>query len=93
MKRLPKKIWLNPYLITGAAFLVWMYFFDANSIKINRSLNKEIHRLEESIRYYDREIAKDRKIIEVYRHNDSLEKFAREQYGLKKENEDVYVIK
>jgi cell division protein FtsB len=88
-----KKIWWNPFVIIGIAFIIWMYFFDDNSLRIHRELNDEIQRLETSIQYYETEIAKDKKVIELYQNDDSLEKFAREKYGLKKENEDVYIIR
>ena len=87
-----KKIWWNPFIIIGVVFVIWMYFFDDNSLRIHRELNDEIQRLEASVKYYESEIAKDKKIIELYQSDDSLEKFAREKYGLKKENEDVYII-
>ncbi len=92
LSKINKKRLLNPYLIIGVFFVVWMYFFDDNSVRIHRELNREIDDLESSIRFYDREIQKDRKILQLYENRDSLEKFAREKYGLKKENEDIYII-
>ncbi len=92
LSKINKKRLLNPYLIIGVFFVVWMYFFDDNSVRIHRELNREIDDLESSIRFYDNEIQKDRKILQLYENRDSLEKFAREKYGLKKENEDIYII-
>ena len=81
------------YLIFYTLLLFWMSFFDNNSFVYRYKLAREITHLEESI-----EIHKD-KIVELRRQkteligNDrNLEKFAREKYLMKKDNEDVFII-
>jgi cell division protein FtsB len=69
-----------------------MYFFDDNSIRIHNELNDDIKKLETSIEFYKEEIEKDKKIIEDHQNSEKLERFARETYQMKKENEDVYII-
>ncbi len=91
MKRL-KKILLNKYVLILIGFAVWMYFFDDNSIRIHRDLNKDINKLEHSIDFYEEEIDKDKKILEDYEDSEKIETFARETYQMKKENEDIYII-
>lgn len=87
-----KKYILNPYVLILIAFVVWMYFFDDNSVRIHQELNKNIDKLENSIEFYEEEIAKDKKIIEDHEVPEKLERFARETYQMKKENETIYII-
>ena len=69
-----------------------MYFFDDNSIKIHKELNKEIDKLETSIDFYEKEIEKDKEMLKDYDNLERLEKFARETYQMKKDSEDIYII-
>lgn len=87
-----KKYLLNRYVIILISFGVWMYFFDNNSIQIRQELNSEIDKMETSISFFEKEIEKDKKIIADYDNPEKLEKFARETYKMKKDNEDVYII-
>ncbi len=87
-----KKLFLNKYLIILIGFGVWMYFFDANSIRIHNELSNDIDRLETSIDFYKQEIEKDKKIIEDSEDLEKLERFARETYHMKKDNETIYII-
>lgn len=82
----------NRYFIVIVIFLVWMLFIDENSYLTHRELDKEIDKLESSIDYYQKEISKDQKVISNLKDPDSLEKFAREEYNMKKKNEEVYII-
>jgi len=83
---------LNRYVLILITFSIWMYFFDDNSIRIHQELNKDIEKLEASINFYKKEIAKDKKIIENQEDPEKLERFARENYQMKKKNEDIYII-
>ena len=56
-------------------------------------LRSKISTLEKEKDYYQKKIEEDnRKIKELLRSPDNLEKFAREQYLMKKDNEDIFVI-
>jgi len=83
----------NIYVIILVIFMVWMFFFDENSILIHHEFNKEINKLQNEKNYYKTEIAKDKSIIDSLKNPKQLEKFAREKYNMKKENEDIYIIK
>ena len=74
------------------AFVIWMAFFDTNSLLIHMELRKEIKKLEKTQEFLKEEIAKDKKIIEQLSDPKELEKFARENYYLKKKNEEIYLI-
>lgn len=72
--------------------MIWMAFFDTNSLIIHSQYNSEIEDLENEKDYYYKEIEKDKKAIEELSQEDDLETFAREQYYMKKDNEDIYII-
>jgi len=82
----------NKYVLILIVFIVWMLFFDENSYLTHRDLNKEINKLEKSINYYSKEIARDKKIINQLRDSNKLEKYGRETYFFKRDSEDVYII-
>lgn len=96
IKDLRNKKWFgiatNMYVLVLTAFVVWMVFFDTNSLLIHWELRKEIKKLEKQQEFLKEEIAKDKKIIEKLSDTEELEKFAREHYYLKKKNEEIYLI-
>ena len=73
-------------------FAVWMFFFDTNSYFIHNELNKSIETLENNKDIYKDEIKKDKAFIDKMKDSNEVEKYAREKYYLKKENEDIYII-
>ncbi|VXC37108.1 Septum formation initiator [Flavobacterium sp. 9AF] len=73
-------------------FLVWMLFLDNYSYLEHRVLNKEIDELQDNIDYYETEIKKDSIRIKKLKNPDQIEKYAREKYFMKRENEDIYII-
>lgn len=73
-------------------FLVWMFYFDTNSYFIHKELNDDVNALEETKEFYNEEIKKDKAFIEKMKDSDEVEKYAREKYYLKKQNEDIYII-
>ncbi len=82
----------NKYVAVLLFFVIWMLFFDENSYLNHRELNQEIDKLENANDYFKEEINADNKIINNLNNPDSLEKYAREEYKMKKENEDIYII-
>ncbi|HLT53268.1 MAG TPA: septum formation initiator family protein [Flavobacteriaceae bacterium] len=82
----------NIFVLILFVFLLWMLFFDANSWLIHRELNNEIDDLESQKEYYKKEIEKDKKAIKKLSTEDGLEKFAREEYYMKRDNEEIFII-
>lgn len=81
------------YVIVLTLVLVWMTFFDDNSFIYRIKLSNEISRLEESIDIHNEKIQELRRQKKELLGNDrNLEKFAREKYLMKKDNEDVFII-
>ena len=83
----------NPFSVSLILFFVWIVFFDSNNL-IERALNlKQVHLLERDKIYYEVKINEDRLKLEELKSNpENLEKFAREQYLMKKVNEDIFII-
>jgi|TARA_B100001996_G_scaffold307196_2_gene248531 hypothetical protein len=65
---------------------------DANSYLFHRQLNKEINDLKEQKRLLEIKISNDKKLIEDLNDLDNYEAFARENFFMKKENEEIYII-
>lgn len=86
------KVLSNKYVLIGCLFLIWMLFLDSNSWLIHRELNKELQQLDDNKEYYRKEIYTDEQLIKNLEDSVGLEKFAREKYFMKKENEDIYII-
>ena len=82
----------NIFIIILVVFAVWMLFFDANSWLIHHELNSDIEALEDEKEYYKKEIEKDNKSIKKLSTEDGLEKFAREEYYMKRDSEEIYII-
>jgi cell division protein DivIC len=91
-KKLPKAF-KNFYAITLAIFFVWMLALDSNNLIARFQLSSKLSGLEDEKEYYEekiKEVQKDHD--ELFGDRESIEKFAREKYLMKKETEDIYVI-
>jgi cell division protein FtsB len=83
----------NRYVITLLAFTVWMIFLDTNSLKKQKLLDKKIDEINQMKVFYRAEIAKNNQAINEIQNNPAIiEKYAREKYLMKRDNEDVYVV-
>ena len=82
----------NKYIWVLLFFVSWMLFLDNYSYLDHRLLNKQIQELEDNKAYYKEEINQDLKSIKSFKNPDQIEKYAREKYYMKRENEDIYII-
>ena len=89
-----KKILLNKYLIVFVVFGVLVTFFDNHNL-INRwKTYKKIVQMEKEYKFYQDEIKTTKqKKNELQSSKENLEKFAREHYYMKRQNEDIFIIK
>lgn len=69
-----------------------MIFLDTHSLKIHNELNQEIEKLEEQKKALINIIDQDKRSLQQLSNKDSLEHFARENYGHKKENETIFYV-
>lgn len=83
----------NKYVYTSVAFVLWLLLFDRNNIISQVELTREKNALAAEKQHYLSEIAKDRAAMEELQSSlGNLEKFGREKYLMKRENEDVFVV-
>lgn len=88
-----QKYILNKYLITIILFLVWMIFFDQTSWLVVKELNGDIANYEKELEYYKSEYEKNDAFYKKLMNNKSeREKFARENYFMKKKNEEIFIV-
>ncbi|GEQ86099.1 hypothetical protein ULMS_16070 [Patiriisocius marinistellae] len=96
LKKIKENKWFkwmsNKYMLILLLFFIWMFFFDANNWFFHKELNDDINALEENAEFYQAEIKHDKAFIEKMKDSTEMEKFAREKYYLKRENEDIYII-
>lgn len=84
----------NKYVIIILLFIVWIIFFDNYNLIRQSKIKKEIKQLEENKSFYTKEIKKDStEYYELLNSDEKKEKFAREKFLMRKENEDVYIIR
>lgn len=85
-----RKWWL-PFAVV--CFFIYMMFFDANNIMKRMEYNREIEYLQSEIKRYKEQIKSDSLEIEALKTDkEAIERYAREKYGYKSANEDVYII-
>ncbi len=83
----------NKYILATSLLVLWVLFFDQNNLIDRYKLIREINKLEKNHEYYIERIASDSaRLIELKTSPENLEKFAREQYLMKKDDEDIFVI-
>lgn len=86
-------VFRNKYLLTIIIFIIWLILLDSNNLIARYKEMKELSKLKTDREYYIKRIEVDRKKIqELKTDNHNLEKFAREQYHMKKPDEDLYII-
>lgn len=94
---------LNRYIFISLLFVVWIIFFDKNNVISQHEYSKKLNQLKKNKAYYETEIEVNRKEMDELSIEDTsvvydpvrmkkLEKFAREKYLMKKDDEDVFVI-
>ena len=86
------KFFKNPMVFIVLIFVIWMIFFDTNSLIIHNELSNDIDKLNEQKKYYNNEINKDKSELNLLQTDSGLEKYAREKLFMKKENEDIFLI-
>jgi cell division protein DivIC len=87
--------WLkNKYLLTTLVFAAWLLFFDDRDVVTTHFRHRhELHLLEESRDYYLSQIKATQKELDQLKSDPAtLEKYAREKYWMKKENEDLFIL-
>ena len=93
LRKYPFFKWLtNRFVLATLFFVIWLLFFDTYAWFDHRAINKEIKKLEDNKDYYQAEIDSDDKNIRKLYRKEEVERYAREKYYMKRENEDIYII-
>jgi len=83
----------NKFVLTSLIFGVWIVLFDQNNLVDRIAEMKKLRNLEQEKEYYSKKITDDqRRMKELETDKENLEKFAREEYLMKRSNEDVFVV-
>lgn len=84
----------NKYLLTFVCFAVWMLFFDDRDLYVTvHKQRQELQELRTSKAYYEEQISNTKKELDKLKINAlTIEKYAREKYLMKRENEDLFLI-
>jgi cell division protein FtsB len=83
----------NKYFLASSLFAIWMLFFDRNDFFTQMARKSDLKEIEQSKEYFAKKIADGKKFSADIRTNtDAIEKFAREKYLMKRDNEDLFLI-
>jgi cell division protein FtsB len=83
----------NKYFIAGAFFVVWMLFFDEKDLSLIINRREKLADLQKSEHHLNLQISETRKELDLLKTNaQTIEKYAREKYLMKKDNEDLFIV-
>ncbi|HEV7230948.1 MAG TPA: septum formation initiator family protein [Bacteroidia bacterium] len=83
----------NKYVIVTFVVVVWVLFFDKNDVLSQFDLTRQVNKLRSEKKYFTDEIQNNKRdLMELRTNPRNLEKFARENYFMKKDGEVIYVI-
>ncbi len=86
------KIISNKYVLILLIFVIWMFWFDGNSWLIHHELDQDIEKLKGNQAHFESKIKEDQTQNKKLEDSAGIERFAREEYLMKKEDEDIYII-
>ncbi len=83
----------NKYVLVTLAFFIWMLFFDNYNFFVRSEIRGELREVREKKAYYEAQIKEVKnELSSLFGSEESLEKFAREKYYMKRADEDVFII-
>ncbi|MDR0699158.1 MAG: septum formation initiator family protein [Tannerella sp.] len=84
---------LNKYWLVTILFFAFTFLIGDSSLYRRYRYNEKIRMLENEIQRYKKEVEHNKKKIrELQTDKIGLERFAREEYLMKKEDEDIFII-
>lgn len=86
--------WLkSKYFLCSAGFVVWMLFFDPRDLYTQVERTRELKELQASKKHYEQQLATEQHELEQLKNDPTkVEKYAREKYLMKRDNEDLFII-
>ncbi|HEU4470452.1 MAG TPA: septum formation initiator family protein [Flavisolibacter sp.] len=93
IKRIPAFL-RNKFLLAGMGFVIWMLFFDKNDVFTQLEWKQELREMQASKAYFIKQIEENRQFSNELQFNAAaVEKFAREKYLMKKDNEEIFLVR
>ena len=96
MSLLPKtfKLIKNKYFIVCVSFLIWMTFFDLKDWGLIADRVQKLKELQKNEQQFTKQIVETKAELVLLRSNaQTIERYAREKYLMKKDNEDIFIVK
>ncbi len=91
-EKIPKPF-RNRYFLVLVLFFMWLIFFDKHDVLTQFRLQQTADELSSKKEFYKEKIKQVRQDrADLFTNTKSIEKFAREKYLMKKDDEDVFVI-
>ena len=85
---------INAYWLVTIVFFALTFVMGDSSLYKRYTYDEKIRSLEKEIKHYQKEIEiNSKKLNDLHTDKEGLERFTREEYFMKKPNEDVYIIK
>lgn len=85
---------INPYVVVIIGFLALTFVGGDSNLYKRYQYDEKINELEKEIKYYQEEIRiNQEKLNNLHTDKEGLERFAREEYHMKKSDEDLFIIK
>lgn len=87
------KAFRNKYIFSLVAFVLFMLFIDHNDLFVQCERKSDLKKLLATKEFYNQRIEETRKELSDLQNNSAaLEKYAREHFLLKRDNEDIFII-
>lgn len=91
--RLKQDGYTNIQLLVLVAFIIMAFFVSDSNIFVQISYSNKIRNLNNQIEFYRKQTARDKKQLELLKSDKvSIEKFAREQFLMKRADEDIFIV-
>ena len=92
LNKIPKPL-KNRYVLCAVGLLTWITFFDSFDLFTTVKNQQLLSKMEEQKEWYQQQIIETRADLNELNSDDALlEKFARERYLMKRDNEDIFVL-
>ena len=86
-------VFTSRYLLAITAFAVWIIFFDESNLFVQRQRTRELNDLNRKIEYYRTQVDQTKQELKSLQNDPAiLEKYAREKYFMKRDNEEIFII-
>ena len=86
-------VFKNKYVIASLLFLVWMLFFDPKDFSLITGRIEKLNDLQKSEKHLVKKIGETRQELSLLKTSaQTIEKYAREKYMMKKDNEDLFIV-